>query len=234
MAIPEIAANALRKPQDLIATREWLGKPVFKDEKRGYEKVRRYVSDEIDNIFQGKKFVQMRIQDVVERCRKEESPITPAYIALESCLDMSDEMRRELLLMLAGYKHISKEKEDRPIEIAALDVIKGFRYALSTVNSTHESSLDAGESDIVLRLRRILSANRDLEGFIFFKKQAKFWNSADPTRDEFIKPYEISELIGEGAKLGAKTYKRMYRIAKKFYPKITNSPKPPTSTPGVY
>lgn len=126
MFTPEAEFNPSRQYQDLRATREWLGKPIFRNEKQGHKMAKRFVANTINYIFRSKELVQVSIQKVAENCRKQGSSITTASVASESCLGMSRYIQRRLLIMLSDYK-----KENRPIEIAALDVLKGFQQVLS-------------------------------------------------------------------------------------------------------
>jgi len=210
MTTPEIAASASRQHQDLIAAREWLGQPVFEDKRKGYGIAERLVSSTISVCLKDRRSAQWNVRNVLEDCRMNRSLITAASIASKSCLGMLEDMRRGLLLELTGGK-----KENRAIAIAALDVVKGSQIVLGAVELMYGSG-------------HTLLANGDPKGFTFVKKQAEFWSSPLRMTDGSIKPYEVPELIGEGAKLGAKTYRRMHRIAEEVLRIPTRIP-----TPGV-
>lgn len=215
METPQSANNALRKGrEDLTTTREWLGKPVFKDQKKGRQQAFKLVSMTMRRYLQdGGKFIEEEMRNVINSHHNEQFKITPAYIALQHCFSLSEQIQRRGLQALAGDK-----KENRPIEIATLDVIKGFQQVLLVMTSIYgPSSLDNSESSQVRTLREWVRhtgfTTEDPKGFSLMKDQSKFWGSQ--TEGRFIKSYEDPKLIADGARLAVKIYKRMYPIAEK-------------------
>ena len=218
MSSLESTDPVLRHDQDPMATtREWLGKPVFPDKKRGNKIAVLVFSGWINEIFQNRgEILRDEAHRVVEDCRKEEISITPASVTLNICLRVSTDMRRKLLLDLTQPK-----SEDRPILIAGLDVIKGFQHVLSVVSRVYVSSSENTKSnemdDTAEAARRIRLRSKDPKGFDLVKAAVKFWrNSPLAIRDMLlVKDYEDQELVIAGVELGAKTYKRMYPIVEK-------------------
>lgn len=180
-------------------TREGLGRPIFQDPKTAHE-IMQLVSNMIGEGAGGKA-IGGEMAKGLDGLRKEGLPITAASIALRTCLNRSWEMQGLALLKLK----LAGQNGDRDGQIAAavLDVTRGLQEVMLGLQEYEDMDIE--------------------ESLETAKFLAKFWNSPDRIVDGEIKSYEDQEFIGQGAKLGAKTYKRMHRIAKNFLSSIIES-----------
>lgn len=214
MITPE--AGSLGNNQALIRTREWLGKPIFPDQKKGRKQAFQLVSTIVNKFLQiGEELIEEEMCDTINSHPEEQVKITPAFLALQHCFKLSEQIQHRALQILAGDK-----KENRPIDIAALDVIKGFQQVLLATSLVYGPlSLDNSKSSQVRALDELVRytelTRKDPKGLSFIKELAKSRSSSHGAKDESIKSYEDPELITAGAELAARTYRRMYPIAEK-------------------
>ena len=181
MVTPEVGSSG-EENQALIRTREWLGKPVFPDQKMGRKLALRLVSETIDKFLQnGKELIMEEMGEMISSHPKEQVEITSADLALQYCFKISEQIQHTALRNLAGDK-----KENRPLDIAALDVIKGFQLVMNVFKVAHNPIL-----------------------------QGKMPDSVINSSGGLIESYEDLKLIRAGVELGAKTYRKMFPIAKK-------------------
>jgi hypothetical protein len=182
MVTPEVGSSG-EENQALIRTRERLGKPVFLDQKKGRKQAFQLVSRTIEGFLQiGEKLIEEEMRGTISSHREEQVTITPAYLALQHCFKLSEQIQHRALRNLVGDK-----KENRPLDIAALDVIKGFQLAMNALNVANNPILQGKMPSYP-----VINSSGGL-----------------------IESYEDPKLIVAGVKLGAKTYRKMRPIAER-------------------
>jgi len=210
----EFEHNPLEQDQGLTATREWLGKPVFKDRSEP-EKIVRDVSHRIDTVFErdSRKVLQDKIRIMKVSCQQSGLDIAPGYISSMMCLYVAESMQHQRLQSLAGGEKV--DQYSMTAAAGTLDVLKGFKTTMISLTMAFVLAPEASGELPELCIKLELSKS-DPKGFLSVKKQAEFLRSPLRRDEGSIKPYEDQGLIVAGAELGATKYKRMYPIAERI------------------